>query len=71
MKNSLDINSLVMFNDIKNVEIINKPTYITLNNAVSLLVPWAANLEVYEKESVDILFGHFEATRNYLIKSYL
>ena len=71
MKNSLDINSLIMFKDLDNVEIINKPTYMYINGELSLLVPWTSDLSNIKKESVHFLFGHFETTRQYLIKSYI
>lgn len=71
MKNSLDINSLVIFNDLPNVEVVEKVTEVSINGNKSLLIPWLGDVSNYAKESQDMLFGHFDISSKFLIKSYV
>lgn len=71
MKNSVDINSLVMFNSIKNVKIIDNVTEVSINNNKSVFVPWLGDLSKYDNETFDMMFGHFDISSKYLIKSYI
>ena len=71
MKNSVDINSLIMFKDLKNVDVVSTPTQILINDKPALLVPWCSELSTYPANTFDYLFGHFEIAHNYLVKSYI
>lgn len=70
-KNSIDVNSLNMFKDMKNVHIIDTSTEIELNGQKILLCPWLADLSKYSTESFDMMFGHFDISAKYLIASYI
>lgn len=67
MKNSVDVNSLVMFESIPNVTIIEKATEATLNGNTSLLVPWLADFSAFKPNTYDMMFGHFDASHKYLV----
>lgn len=70
-KNSIDITSLIMFKGRKNIEIIDSPKEIILNRERVLLVPWGMEYSgMFEKETFDIIFGHFDISAQYLIASY-
>ena len=71
MKNSLDINSLVIFKDLANVVVVDKVMEASINGNKSLLIPWLGDLTAYDKESQDMLFGHFDISSKFLIKSYV
>ena len=71
MKNSVDINSLIIFNDIKNVEIISNVKQYDINGKISLFVPWLGDTSSYENESIDMMFGHFDVSHKYIIKAYI
>lgn len=71
LKNSIDINSLNVFKDTPNVVIVDKPMQVSINGNNSLLVPWLGELSSYEKETFDMLFGHFDVSQEYLMKSYV
>lgn len=71
MKNSVDINSLVIFNNIANVKILDKVTEVSINGNNSIFVPWLGDVSAYDKESYDMMFGHFDVSSKYLIKSYI
>lgn len=71
MKNSVEISSLIIFKDIKNVKIIDNVQLISINGNSSLLVPWLGNIEQFEPETFDMIFGHFDISHKYLIKSYI
>ena len=71
MKNSLDINSLVIFKDLANVVLVDKIMEASINGNKSLLIPWLGDLTAYDKESQDMLFGHFDISSKFLIKSYV
>lgn len=71
MKNSVDINSLVVFNNISNVEVVSSVEMTSINGNSTLLVPWLGDLTVQPKESYDMIFGHFDVSHQYLVKSYI
>ena len=71
MKNSLDINSLVIFKDLANVVLLDKVIEASINGNKSLFIPWLGDLTPYNKESQDMLFGHFDISSKFLIKSYV
>ena len=71
MKNSLDINSLVIFKDLANVVLVDKVMEASINGNKSLLIPLLGDLTAYDKESQDMLFGHFDISSKFLIKSYV
>lgn len=71
MKNSVDINSLNMFQDIPNVEIVSQPSEVDINSKKCLLIPWLSDLSNYKSETYDMMFGHFDISTKYLIQSYI
>lgn len=71
LKNSTDITSLVIFKNIQNVKIIDRLQKISINGNLSLFVPWLADLTNEQKETYDMIFGHFDVSHKYLIKSYI
>ena len=71
MKDSCDINSAVLFKDIKNVTIITKPTECMINDKKALFCPWLSDLSQYKKSQFDMLFGHFDMSQEYLLASYV
>lgn len=71
MKNSVDVNSLVVFKDLPNVKIITSATPLSINGNKSLLVPWLADVSSEPKASYDMLFGHFDVSSKYLVQSYV
>lgn len=71
LKNSIDINSLNIFKDTPNVQIIDKPTQVSINGNKSILVPWLGDISTQEKEYFDMMFGHFDVSQKYLIRSYV
>lgn len=71
MKNSVDIHSLNMFQDIPNVEIVSHPTEISINGNSSLLIPWLSDMSPFKHAGYDMLFGHFDISSKYLMQSYI
>lgn len=71
MKNTVDINSMVIFNNIPNVTIVSNIEDVFINDKRTLMVPWLGNVSAYKKETYDIIFGHFDISSKYLIKSYI
>lgn len=71
MKNSVDVNSLVIFKDLPNVEIIDDVRQMCINGKSALAVPWLGDVSLFQKESFDMMFGHFDVTSKYLIKAYI
>lgn len=70
LKSSTDINSINIFKDIPNVELVTKTQDTKMNGKKCLLVPWLGDLS-YSKESFDFLFGHFDISSRYLAASYV
>lgn len=71
LKNSTDINSLNMFKSMHNVFVIDKPEIANINNKTVLFVPWLTPISEYEKNSFDMMIGHFEISSKYLMQSYI
>lgn len=71
MKNSSEINSLVIFKDLPNVKIISMPEEIDFNGKLGLMVPWLGDVSQFKKETYDLMFGHFDVSHKYLVKSYI
>lgn len=71
-KNSLDVHSMKLFNDLKNIDVIEEPTELMINDDKKmLLVPWMSDLDDYKEESYDYIVGHFDISAKYLIASYI
>ena len=70
-KNSVDVNSLNIFKDTPNVEIISQTTECEINGKKALFVPWLGDMTKYSKSEFDYMFGHFDVCPKYLIKSYV
>lgn len=70
-KNSASISSSNVFRDIENVVVIDKPTEVDINGQKALFVPWLSDLSSFQKESYDMLFGHFDIDGKFLIASYI
>lgn len=73
-KHTNEINSIKIFRDAKNVEVIDSdPVAGTINGQRALFAPWDASMNYqpeFEKESFDLLFGHLNFSRKYFISSY-
>lgn len=71
LKNAININSLNMFKENKNIVIVSSPYELNLNGQSVLLLPWLSDLSKYKAETYDIMMGHFEINDKYLIASYI
>ena len=71
LKNTIDINSLNMFKSMNNVVIADEPMQVSVNGNSTLLVPWLGDLKEYSNETFDMMFGHFDISHDYIIKSYV
>ena len=71
LKNTIDINSLNMFKSMNNVVIVDEPMQVSVNGNSTLLVPWLGDLKEYSNETFDMMFGHFDISHDYIIKSYV
>ena len=69
-KNSTDINSIRIFEDIANLVVVDKPIEISINKNKALLVPWLADLTKFAFNTYDYMFGHFDISSKFLIASY-
>jgi DNA repair exonuclease SbcCD nuclease subunit len=69
-KNTLEIHSLKLFENLKYFKVIDKPQIIQLGKYKCYFVPWLTNLKEFEFKKSDILFGHFEFKDFYIIKNY-
>ena len=69
-KNSTDVNSINIFRDNDNVEVIDQATEVDINGKKSLLVPWLADLTSYSRNQFHFMFGHFDISSKFLIASY-
>lgn len=70
-KNTVDVSSVNMFQDISNVEIVSRPVQVDLNGRKCLLAPWLSDLSPFSPESFDFLIGHFDISSKYLMNSYI
>lgn len=50
-KNTVDVSSVNMFQDISNVKIVSKPVQVDFNGKRCLLVPWLSDLSPFSPES--------------------
>lgn len=57
-KHRTDVNSLSIFKNSKNIEVIDKVTTLNIFDKVITLCPWGTSIKQIEKS--DIIFGHFE-----------
>lgn len=71
LKNTIDINSLNMFKSMDNVVIVDEPMQVSINGNCTLLVPWLGDLSKYDNETFDMMFGHFDVSHDYIVKSYV
>ena len=71
LKNTIDVNSLNMFKSMQNVVIVDSPLEVSINGNKTLLVPWLGDLVKYNDETFDMMFGHFDVSHDYLVKSYV
>lgn len=69
-KSSVDVNSISIFKDIKNVHVVDIAVEATINGRSALMVPWLSDLSNFHKESYDMLFGHFDVSSKFLISNY-
>lgn len=70
-KNTVDVSSVNMFQDISNVEIVSRPVQVDLNGKSCLLAPWLSDLSVFQPGTFDFLIGHFDISAKYLMNSYI
>lgn len=70
LKNTTEINSINMFQDIPNVTLVDKPLDVMLNGKHATLVPWQGDLSQYSKDSVDYLFGHFDVSSKFIMQAF-
>ena len=70
LKNSIDINSLNIFRENRNVRIVDRPEEVSVNGERFLLVPWLTDLSTYGQETFDAMVGHFEISSKYLMQAY-
>lgn len=70
-KNTVDVSSVNMFQDIDGVEIVALPCEVAVNSKKALLVPWLSDLSGFARESYDFMFGHFDISSKYLMTSYI
>ena len=71
LKNSTDVNSLVIFRDIPHVKVYDCVTPVFINSKAALFVPWLGDVSSIEKSSYDMMFGHFEISSQWLMKQYV
>lgn len=70
-KSQTDVNSVNIFADNPNIVVVSAAEEVSINGQKALFVPWLADLEKYEKNSFDLMFGHFDINDKYLIASYI
>lgn len=70
-KNSVDVNSLNMFRNTKNVTIIDHPTEYDMNGEPVLMCPWLTDLSKFQDNAYSKLFGHFDISFKFLVASYI
>ena len=44
---------------------------VSINGNCTLLVPWLGDLSKYDNETFDMMFGHFDVSHDYIVKSYV
>ena len=66
-----NFSSMKWLSDMENVELIEKPTECMIKHNKVLLCPWLSELESFQKEEYDGMFGHFDISHKYLIEAYM
>ena len=66
-----NLSSMRWLEDMENVELIEKPTECMIKQNKVLLCPWLSELEHFQKEEYDGMFGHFDISHKYLIEAYM
>ena len=70
LKNTTEINSINIFQDIPNVTLVESSKELTINKKRALLVPWLGDVSSYSKETFDILFGHFDISSKFIMQTF-
>jgi len=75
-KNTTNVNSIKIFKETKHVHIIDaEPEAFSMNGQHGLFIPWDADNKFdfsgCEKESLDLVFGHFDFSVKYFMSSYV
>lgn len=70
-KSSVEVNSLNIFRNTKNVTVIDHPTEYEMNGERVLMCPWLSKLTSYSESSYDKIFGHFDISFKFLVASYI
>lgn len=70
LKNSTDVNSINVFQDISNVVLLDSTAEMLVNGKMCILVPWLGDLSSYGKEQADFMFGHFDISSKFLMQMY-
>ena len=65
------VNSLNIFNAIKNVHVISDPTEVTINGELCLLAPWTTDFKKYKTGSFRAVLGHLDLPVHLLKDSYI
>jgi DNA repair exonuclease SbcCD nuclease subunit len=70
-KNSVDVNSINIFNDNSKVKVISQTTELKLNGKPILMIPWLGDISSLKKESYDFVFGHFDVSSKFVVDNYI
>ena len=71
LKNTAEINSINIFQDIPNVTLVSACKEIDINGKETLLVPWLGDVTAYDKESFDLLCGHFDISSKFIMQTFV
>ena len=52
-------------------DVVDKIEELSINSKLALLVPWLGDMSSCKESTYDFMFGHFEVSSKYLIKSYV
>jgi hypothetical protein len=66
-----NFSSMKWLSDMENVELVEKTTECMIKHNKVLLCPWLSDLENYQEEEYDGMFGHFDISHKYLIEAYM
>lgn len=70
-KNSTDVNSIKSYGSIPNFHLVETIEEGFVNGKKALFCPWLSDFSDFEKESFDLLFGHYDVPDNYIAKTYI
>jgi len=70
-KNSVEVNSINIFRNTKNVTVIDTPTEYEINGERVLMCPWLSDLSKFPENTYDKIMGHFDISIKFLIASYI